>query len=89
MRSYAAVIFRRIASKTRKDAYAQNVEIFISLDKEQGTAIRTKLLEALVTETEKNVRNKISDAVAELARQYSDSESLSPQNAPSSSTTKC
>lgn len=89
MRSYAAVIFRRIASKTRKDAYAQNVEIFISLDKEQGTAIRTKLLEALVTETEKNVRNKISDAVAELARQYSDSESWSPQNAPSSSTTKC
>jgi hypothetical protein len=89
VRSFAAVIFRRIASKTRKNAYAQNVEIFISLDQEQGTAIRTKLLEALVIESEKGVRNKISDAVAELARQYSDSTSSSPDIALGRLPTRC
>lgn len=47
--------------------------MFISLDKEQGNVIRSKLLETLVSETDKTVRNKISDAVAELARQYYDS----------------
>lgn len=51
--------------------------MFISLDKEQGHAIRSKLLETLVSETDKAVRNKISDAVAELARQYYDSSSFS------------
>ena len=77
MRSFAAVIFRRIASKTRKIGNSDNVDMFISLDKEHGTAIRGKLLETLVTESDKTVRNKISDAVAELARQYYDS-SASP-----------
>lgn len=51
---------------------SDNVDMFISLDKEQGTLIRGKLLETLVTESDKAVRNKISDAVAELARQYYD-----------------
>jgi hypothetical protein len=51
--------------------------MFISLDKEHGTLIRGKILETLVTESDKAVRNKISDAVAELARQYYDS-SASP-----------
>lgn len=77
MRSFAAVIFRRIASKTRKIGTSENVDMFISLDKEHGTAIRQRLLETLVTESDKAVRNKISDAVAELARQYYDS-SASP-----------
>lgn len=73
LRSYAAVIFRRIASKTIKTPSAENVDLFISLAPEQGVVIRTKLLEILMTETDKNVRNKISDAVAEIARQYYDS----------------
>ncbi len=77
MRSFAAVIFRRIASKTRKIGASDNVDMFISLDKEHSTIIRGKLLETLVTESDKAVRNKISDAVAELARQYYDS-SASP-----------
>lgn len=34
--------------------------------------IRQKLLETLTTETDRMVRNKISDAVAEVARQYAD-----------------
>jgi hypothetical protein len=72
-RSFAAVIFRRIASKTRKIGNSDNVDMFISLDKEHSTVIRGTLLETLVTEQDKTVRNKISDAVAELARQYYES----------------
>jgi hypothetical protein len=40
-------------------------------------------METLVTESDKTVRNKISDAVAELARQYYDN-SASPKTALSS-----
>lgn len=70
VRSFAAVIFRRIASKTRKNEKGETVDIFVSLPKDQGGVIRQKLLEILTTETERAVRNKISDAVAEVARQY-------------------
>lgn len=47
--------------------------MFISLAKEHAVLIRTKILENLVQETDRTVRNKISDAVAEIGRQYSDS----------------
>lgn len=73
LRAFAALIFRRIASKTRKIGNSDNVDMFISLDKEHSTVIRQKLLETLVSEADKAVRNKISDAVAELARQYYES----------------
>lgn len=76
VRSFAAVIFRRIASKTRKTEQNQVVEMFISLAKEHAAVIRQKLLECLVNEVDKNVRNKISDAVAEVGRQYSDAGTL-------------
>lgn len=82
MRSFAAVIFRRIASKTRKIASSETVDLFISLEKEHGTVIRAKLLETLMTENDRLVRNKISDAVAELARQYYDNSSF-PHKSPS------
>jgi hypothetical protein len=49
------------------------VELFLSIQNEQGYVIRQKLLEALGNERENPVRNKIGDAVAEIARQYSDS----------------
>ena len=71
-RSFAAVIFRRIASKSRKMPNDQSVETFLSLPPQQGHAIRQQLLEALGAETSNPVRNKIGDAVAEIARQYSD-----------------
>ena len=35
-------------------------------------AIRTKLLQSLTAETPPAVRNKVGDAVAEIARQYAD-----------------
>lgn len=72
VRSFAAVIFRRIASKTRKNEQNQMIEMFISLAKDQAAVIRQKLLECLSNESDKLVRNKISDAVAEVARQYSE-----------------
>ena len=64
------MIFRRIASKSRKSDKGETVDIFVSLPKDQGAVIRQKLLEILTAETERAVRNKISDAVAEVARQY-------------------
>jgi len=51
--------------------------MFISLAKEHAIIIRTKLLENLVAEPDRTVRNKISDAVAEIGRQYSDNSSFS------------
>ena len=69
-RSFAAVIFRRIASKTRKNEKNDNVDMFISISSEQAAVIRQKLLETLANESDRTVRNKISDAVAEIARQY-------------------
>ncbi|KHO01138.1 importin beta-3 subunit [Metarhizium album ARSEF 1941] len=78
-RSFAAVIFRRIASKTRKVESRNNVDIFYSLAKDQAAVIRQKLLEALGTEPDRTVRNKISDAVAEVARQYTDNNDTWPE----------
>ena len=76
-RSFAAVIFRRIASKSRKLPSGDNVELFLSLPQEQAYVIRQKLLEALGAESTNSVRNKIGDAVAEIAREYSDSSASS------------
>jgi hypothetical protein len=49
-----------------------NMELFLSIPQEQSFPIRQLLLEALAAETNSSVRNKIGDAIAELARQYSD-----------------
>ncbi|KAI0394453.1 armadillo-type protein [Xylariaceae sp. FL0594] len=72
LRSFAAVLFRRIASKTRKSEQGENAEIFISLAPEQAQIIRQKLLESLANESDRLVRNKIGDAVADVARQCSE-----------------
>jgi importin-5 len=71
-RTFAAVIFRRIASRSRKNEAGNNVDMFLSLADEQANVIRHKLLETLGAETDRAVRNKISYAVAEIARQYTD-----------------
>ncbi|KAK5625482.1 hypothetical protein RRF57_001198 [Xylaria bambusicola] len=79
LRSFAAVIFRRIASKTRKTDKGDNAEIFISLPPEQAQVIRQKVLEALANESDRLVRNKIGDAVADVARQYSENSDQWPE----------
>ncbi|KAL8405126.1 hypothetical protein RB594_009859 [Gaeumannomyces avenae] len=72
IRSFAAVIFRRIAGKTRKNDKGETQDTYISLVKDQAIVIRQKLLETLAAEADRGVRNKISDAVAEVARQCTD-----------------
>jgi hypothetical protein len=72
-KSFAAVMFRRIATKTRKDPVsAQSRETFLTLQEPQQLAIREKLLHALGGDLPLAVRNKLADAVAEIARQYTD-----------------
>jgi hypothetical protein len=53
------------------------VELFLSLPQEQAYVIRQKLLEALGAESTNSVRNKVGDAVAEIAREYSDGSAYS------------
>lgn len=48
------------------------LDMFISLSTDQAHTIRQKLLETLGVESDRNVRNKISHAVAEVARQYTE-----------------
>ncbi|KZL75448.1 importin subunit beta-3, partial [Colletotrichum tofieldiae] len=79
IRSFAAVIFRRIASKSRKNERGELVDMFLSLSQEQAAAIRQKLLESLGGDFQRAVRNKISDAVAEVARQYTENNDSWPE----------
>ena len=73
VRSFAAVLFRRISNRQHKDtATGENKELFLSLPPDPKLAIRTKLLQCLASEQGAAVRNKIGDAVAEIARQYTD-----------------
>ncbi len=72
-RTFAAVLFRRIATKTRKDPVTNEAkELFSTLSGEQRLVIRQKLVSCLTTESGSDVRKKIGDAVAEVARQYTD-----------------
>ena len=73
-RSFAAVLFRRIATKARKlPGSDESKELFGTLQISLKEAIRGKLLECLQNETLLHVRHKVGDAVAEIARQYTDS----------------
>jgi hypothetical protein len=72
MRSFAAVLFRRTASKSKKSPSGESKEMFLLLNLDARNVIRSKLLECLATEQINHVRNKISDAIAEIARQYTD-----------------
>lgn len=66
------MLFRRQASKTRKTATGESKELFLTLSEDAKVAIRTKLLQGLATEQINHVRNKIGDAIAEVAREYTD-----------------
>lgn len=72
-RSFAAVLFRKQASKSRKNPVTnESKDLFFSLSNEAKVAIRQQILRGLATEQVSHVRNKIGDAVAEVARQYTD-----------------
>jgi hypothetical protein len=74
IRSFAAVIFRRISVKTSKDSAGESREIYLSLTAPERLAIRARLLECLSVEVDNSVRHKIEDAIAEVARQHSDND---------------
>lgn len=65
------MLFRKVATKNRKIG-DEPQELFLTLPQQQKEVIRQKLLECLQSEPEKQVRHKIGDAVAEIAREYSD-----------------
>ena len=72
-RSFAAVLFRRMSAKTRKVPNKTDpTELFMTLQEPQKVAIRERLLQCMQSEAIGHVRNKVGDAVAEIARQYSD-----------------
>jgi len=75
-RSFSAVIFRRIASKTRKNETGESMDLSTSATKDKAAVRRQKILGTLAVAPERLVRNKISDAVAELARQYTENGKL-------------
>ncbi|KAK3677451.1 importin subunit beta-3 [Recurvomyces mirabilis] len=75
-RSFSAVLFRRISTRTAKDQAGQQKEIFLQLNAAQRSEIRTKLLYCLTNEQQSFVRNKVADAIAEVARQYADEQVL-------------
>lgn len=67
------MLFRRVATKSRKLPSSEGAkELFLTLQQPQKLAIRERLLECLQRETLKEVRHKIGDAVAEIARQYTE-----------------
>lgn len=66
-------MFRRVASRARKDPHSDATkDTYWTLSEPQRIAIREKLLQALGAETTLNVRNKVSDAIAEVARQHAE-----------------
>lgn len=67
-------MFRKMSTKTRRAAGedSDSKEQFLLLQPQQKDVIRHKLLECFQAETLPHVRHKISDAVAEIARQYAD-----------------
>ncbi|KAL6250246.1 importin subunit beta-3 [Rhinocladiella similis] len=76
-RSFAAVLFRKQASKNKKlPGTNENKELFLTLGPEARGAIRSKLLEGLAREQVHAVRNKIGDAIAEIAREYVDANEM-------------
>jgi len=73
------VLFRRIATRTSKNSESNSQkETFLQLGDEHRKAIREKVLAAYAQESRPTVRRRIGDAVAEIARQYTDEIVLQP-----------
>ena len=74
------MLFRRIAAKNWKTPGSDEAkELFQSLPQQQKLAIRQKLLECFQNEAAPQIRHKVGDAVAEVARQYSDKTEVWPE----------
>lgn len=72
-RAFSAVLFRRISTRTSKDPTSgEPKDTFLLLGVHERAEIRSKLLLCHANEQKGHVRNKIADAVAEIARQYTE-----------------
>ena len=70
-----------MSSRTSKDSAGHSRELFLILQKPQRDAIRNSLLLCLASPSvasQPSLRNKVGDAVAEIARQYTDEQVLNP-----------
>ncbi|KAF3080795.1 hypothetical protein TWF569_003879 [Orbilia oligospora] len=76
-RSFAAVLFRRMASKTVKKPEPR--DLFISIDRDTQQQVQNILIQCFADETDHQVRNKIGDAIADIARQIYDDERAWPE----------
>lgn len=62
-----------MATKSQKlPGSDESRELFLTLQPAQKLVIRQKLLQCLQSENIPQIRHKIGDAVAEVARQYAD-----------------
>nr|OQO21928.1 hypothetical protein B0A51_13028 [Rachicladosporium sp. CCFEE 5018] len=79
VRAFAAVLFRRVSARAVKEVQSgETKDLFLHLNHGQQSQIRSKLLEAHAQEQKGHIRHKIGDGIAELARQYTDEQVLSP-----------
>lgn len=72
-----------MSSRTSKDSAGQSRELFLTLQKPQRDAIRTLLLQGMAAPSvvaQPSLRNKVGDAVAEIARQYTDEQVYNEDN---------
>ncbi|KAK6544185.1 hypothetical protein TWF694_000891 [Orbilia ellipsospora] len=76
-RSFAAVLFRRMASKTVKKPEPR--DLFISIDQNTQIGVQNVLIQCFGTEQDPQVRHKIGDAIADIARQIYDDERHWPE----------
>lgn len=68
-RSFAAVLFRRMATKSKKLPDSETTqELYTLVNPQTKNEIQKKLLECLSNEKDNATRNKVGDAVAEVAR---------------------
>ncbi|KAJ6261803.1 Importin-5 [Drechslerella dactyloides] len=71
------VLFRRMAGKTVKKPEPR--DLFISIDQNTQQAVQNLLIQCFGEETNPHVRNKIGDAIADIARQIYDDERAWPE----------
>ncbi|KAF3907148.1 Importin-5 [Orbilia brochopaga] len=76
-RSFAAVLFRRMAGKTVKKPEPR--DLFISIDQNTQQTVQGHLIRCFGEEANPHVRNKIGDAIADVARQIYDDERAWPE----------
>ncbi|KAF8250201.1 ARM repeat-containing protein [Wilcoxina mikolae CBS 423.85] len=77
-RSFSAVLFRRLAAKTQTKK-EEPQELYIECAPSMKAYIRNTLLQAFAHESDNHTRNKIGDAIAEVARQLSDADEPWPE----------